>query len=125
VGINFSANLKKIEAAYGIIKNAGYHSEPELADAGADVARAMYELSTAQLKFFFEEPFFFISPDGFVVTNRHVIEGASAITAVTNNSPIFLFERIFAQPAGVDLVVLKFQRHRCLVPQTCDIHDSS
>ena len=67
---------------------------------------------------------FFISPDGLVVTNRHVIEGARAITAVTNNSAIFLFERIFAQPAGVDLVVLKFQRRRCLVPQTCDIHDS-
>jgi hypothetical protein len=51
---------------------------------------------------------FFISPDGLVLTNQHVIEGADSITAVSNNGAIFLFEHVAAQPAGVDLVVLKF-----------------
>jgi S1-C subfamily serine protease len=51
---------------------------------------------------------FFISPDGLVVTNQHVIERADSITAVGDNKTIFNFERVVAQPAGVDLVVLKF-----------------
>jgi Tfp pilus assembly protein PilF len=51
---------------------------------------------------------FFISPDGLVVTNQHVIKGADSITAVSNNGAIFLLERVVAQPVGVDLVVLKF-----------------
>jgi len=51
---------------------------------------------------------FFVSPDGLVVTNQHVIEGAHSITAGSNKGALFLFERVAAQPAGVDLVVLKF-----------------
>src|SRR6516164_6434333 len=51
---------------------------------------------------------FFISPDGLLVTNLHVIEGADSITAVSNKGATFLFERVVAQPVGVDLVVLKF-----------------
>jgi len=51
---------------------------------------------------------FFISPDGLVVTNQHVIEGVNSITAVNNNGATYLFERVVAQPTGVDLVVLKF-----------------
>jgi hypothetical protein len=57
---------------------------------------------------------FFVSPDGLVVTNLHVIEGADSITAVGNEGAIFLFERVVAQPVGVDLVVLKF--HAADVP---------
>jgi S1-C subfamily serine protease len=51
---------------------------------------------------------FFISPDGLVVTNLHVIEGADSMEAVGNNAATFLFERVVTQPVGVDLVVLKF-----------------
>jgi S1-C subfamily serine protease len=40
---------------------------------------------------------FFISPDGLVVTNQHVIEGANSITGVNNNGAMYLFERIVAQ----------------------------
>jgi serine protease Do len=52
---------------------------------------------------------FFVSPDGLVVTNRHLIEGANSITAVSNTGAIFLFERVVSQPPGVDIAVLKFR----------------
>ena len=52
---------------------------------------------------------FFISPDGQVVTNQHVVEGAASIAAINNNGAMFLFERVVARPAGVDLAVLKFR----------------
>ena len=52
---------------------------------------------------------FFISPDGRLVTNRHVIEGAASMAAINNNGAIFVFERVVAQPAGVDLAILKFR----------------
>ena len=52
---------------------------------------------------------FFISPDGQVVTNQHVVEGAASIAAINNNGAMFLFERVVAQPPGVDLAVLKFR----------------
>jgi serine protease Do len=52
---------------------------------------------------------FFVSPDGLVVTNRHLIEGANSITAVSNTGAIFLFERVVSQPAGADIAVLKFR----------------
>jgi S1-C subfamily serine protease len=52
---------------------------------------------------------FFISQDGQVVTNQHVVAGAASIAAVNGNGVIFLFERTIAQPAGVDLAILKFR----------------
>jgi S1-C subfamily serine protease len=52
---------------------------------------------------------FFVSPNGLVVTNQHVIEGADSIMAVSNNGTIYRFKRVVARPTGVDLVVLKFR----------------
>jgi S1-C subfamily serine protease len=52
---------------------------------------------------------FFISPDGLVVTNFHVIRSAASLAAVNNNGALFLFEKIVAEPTGVDLAILKFR----------------
>ena len=51
---------------------------------------------------------FFISPDGLIVTNYHVIQGAAHLAARTNEGATFAFQRIVAQPQGVDLAILKF-----------------
>jgi S1-C subfamily serine protease len=52
---------------------------------------------------------FFISSDGLVVTNFHVIRSAASLAAVNNNGALFLFEKIVAEPTGVDLAILKFR----------------
>jgi len=52
---------------------------------------------------------FFISPDGLVVTNFHVIRSAASLAAVNYNGALFLFEKIVAEPTGVDLAILKFR----------------
>jgi S1-C subfamily serine protease len=46
---------------------------------------------------------------GLVVTNFHVVQGASSIAAINNNSTVFLFQKIVAQSPDVDLAILKFQ----------------
>jgi S1-C subfamily serine protease len=45
----------------------------------------------------------FISPDGQVVTNQHVVEGAASIAAINNNGAMFLFERVVARRASSKL----------------------
>ena len=52
---------------------------------------------------------FFISPDGLVVTNFHVIRSEASLAAVNNNGLLFPFEKIVAEPTGVDLAILKFR----------------
>jgi S1-C subfamily serine protease len=59
---------------------------------------------------------FFVSPDGLVLTNQHVIEGADSITAVSDKGAIFLFERVVAQPTG--------GRPCCFKISRADIFDS-
>jgi hypothetical protein len=51
---------------------------------------------------------FFVSPDGLIVTNRHVIQGAAHLAARTNEGATFEFQRVVAQPQGIDLAILKF-----------------
>src|ERR1700688_3591151 len=51
---------------------------------------------------------FFVSADGLVVPNYHVIQGAAQIAARTNEGATFVFQRVVAQPQGVDLAILKF-----------------
>jgi hypothetical protein len=51
---------------------------------------------------------FFVSADGLIVTNYHVIQGAAHLAARTNEGATFEFQRIVAQPQGIDLAILKF-----------------
>jgi len=51
---------------------------------------------------------FFISADGIVVTNHHVIDGAKQISAEDLFGTFYRFESIFADDAYGDLTLLKF-----------------
>lgn len=52
---------------------------------------------------------FFISNDGELVTNRHVIEDANAVTAETASGASYICEGVLLKPKDLDLVVLKFK----------------
>src|SRR5258708_7544072 len=52
---------------------------------------------------------FFISADGELLTNVHVIQGATHISARTDKGAIFVFERVIAGSADSDVALLKFQ----------------
>jgi serine protease Do len=54
---------------------------------------------------------FFISADGFVVTNNHVIDGASAISIVTDDGERFE-ARLVGADARTDIAVLKVDANR-------------
>jgi len=49
---------------------------------------------------------FFVSPDGYIVTNNHVVDGAEKITVVTNDQRS-LQARVVGRDAATDLAVLK------------------
>src|SRR5579872_1657441 len=51
---------------------------------------------------------FFVSPDGYIVTNNHVVDGASKITVVTNDQRN-LTARVVGRDAATDLAVLKVE----------------
>jgi tetratricopeptide (TPR) repeat protein len=52
---------------------------------------------------------FFVSADGDLLTNFHVIQGATHISARTDKGSIFVFERAIAESADSDVALLKFQ----------------
>jgi S1-C subfamily serine protease len=52
---------------------------------------------------------FFISTDGELVTNRHVLEGAASTIAKTDQGSFFVCQGILAEPKDVDLAILKFE----------------
>jgi S1-C subfamily serine protease len=52
---------------------------------------------------------FFISDDGELVTNRHVIEDASTVTAETASGASYACEGALLEPKDLDLVMLKFK----------------
>ena len=52
---------------------------------------------------------FFISDDGLLVTNQHVIEDARAITAKSVSGTSYTCEGVLDEPKDSDLVVLKFK----------------
>jgi putative serine protease PepD len=52
---------------------------------------------------------FFVSADGDLLTNFHVIQGAVHISARTNKGAIFVFEKLIAGSADSDVALLKFQ----------------
>jgi Flp pilus assembly protein TadD len=52
---------------------------------------------------------FFVSADGDLLTNFHVIQGATHISARTDKGAIFVFEKTIAGSADSDVALLKFQ----------------
>jgi tetratricopeptide (TPR) repeat protein len=52
---------------------------------------------------------FFVSADGELLTNFHVIRGATHISARTNKGAIFVFEKLIAGSADSDVAFLKFE----------------
>jgi tetratricopeptide (TPR) repeat protein len=52
---------------------------------------------------------FFVSADGILLTNRHLVEGAASIGAKTEQGGYFFCQGILAAPKDIDLVVLKFE----------------
>jgi S1-C subfamily serine protease len=54
---------------------------------------------------------FFISTDGLVVTNCHVIQGASSLAAFDNHGALFGLDHVLACSADPDLAILKFTAH--------------
>jgi S1-C subfamily serine protease len=52
---------------------------------------------------------FFVSPDGVLVTNRHVVEDGYSIVAEAQNGAIYLCDGALSLPEDQDIAVLKFK----------------
>ena len=52
---------------------------------------------------------FFISNDGKLVTNRHVVEGAAGIVAKTEQGSFFVCKGVLAEKKDADIAILKFE----------------
>jgi Trypsin-like peptidase domain len=51
---------------------------------------------------------FFVSGDGYLLTNNHVIDGGSYVTARTSSGATYQFDAVVVRSADPDLAVLKF-----------------
>jgi S1-C subfamily serine protease len=51
-----------------------------------------------------------VSSDGFVITNYHVIKGASQIIGLTTNGANYMFERVVFVAPGADSALPKSAR---------------
>ena len=84
-------NLEKLDAK-GVYEHARKYTVEVYADCG-------YSYSTGSG--------FFISKDGLLITNYHVIEGAQNITVFDYNNNVFPCNRILGYSAGLDIAILK------------------
>ena len=65
-----------------------------------------------------------ISPDGYIITNNHVIEGAQSIEVTTNNNKTFEAELIGTDPA-TDIALLKIDTNETLTYTTFGDSDTA
>lgn len=59
-----------------------------------------------------------ISPDGYILTNNHVVEGADAVTVSIGESPKKYEATVVGRDASTDIAVLKIEPNGALVPAT-------
>ncbi|WP_174502425.1 trypsin-like peptidase domain-containing protein [Acidiphilium sp. C61] len=97
------AKGEKPEAIPTPDQGAAAHSEPQQADTNTLIVppKAEQALGTG----------FFISPDGYIVTNHHVIAGASEIKVTMHDGSIFT-AKLIGSDKKADLAVLKIDAHR-------------
>jgi S1-C subfamily serine protease len=117
IGLAVKTNRPKLVRSLGFILCAATLCQSLRADSIPDIVAhsklAIIEILAldAQNRLLKSGTGFFITSDGVAVTNYHVIQGASSLTAMTNDGAFFAFERVLYSPPGVDLALLKFAAH--------------